>query len=153
MLATIELNDQALFKTHKIEHIAIEWMLPAELDASELAAPQALPQTSFGVGCILSQVAPKLSVVNGTVSLAFHVFMLPHPHPDPPLEGEGSIQWKSNHQPLLLKICSRGYASGLMLRVMPPYCHAWSVRHLKAIRVQALMCAAGRKRRNSLPPA
>ena len=90
MLATIELNDQAFFKTHKIEHIAIEWMLPAELDASELATPQALPQTSFGVGCILSQLAPKLSVVDGTVSLAFHVFMLPHPHPDP--SGAGFAQ-------------------------------------------------------------
>ncbi len=79
MLTTIDLHDQMLFKTYKIKHITIERMLPTKPGARNLTLPQSLPQTSFSVGCVISQVASKHSVVERSVGLAFHGFMLPHP--------------------------------------------------------------------------
>ena len=90
MLATIDFHDQPSFQTHKIKHISFKSMLPTELYAGDLTGTQALPQTSFGVGCVPPQIASELTAFDGTLCLTFHCLMLPHPHPNLPLEGEGA---------------------------------------------------------------
>jgi hypothetical protein len=63
VLTTINFDDQAPFETDKVKNVALERVLPAKFDASDLTPTQTLSQASFGVSSIGSQVATKFAVV------------------------------------------------------------------------------------------
>jgi hypothetical protein len=94
VLTAIHLDNQLLFQAGKIDHKIQEWMLTAEFETRHLPATQALPQAILGIGHMASQSALQRIADDRLVCLPLHLSIpflldLPHPHPGPPLEGEG----------------------------------------------------------------
>jgi hypothetical protein len=50
MLATIQFNHQALFRTAEVDNVTSHRVLATELHAMQLPAPQVRPQQAFNVG-------------------------------------------------------------------------------------------------------
>jgi hypothetical protein len=49
MLATIELDDQVMLGAAEVDNERPDWMLPAKLDAEELAITKPGPEATLGV--------------------------------------------------------------------------------------------------------
>lgn len=49
VLRTIKLYDQPALKTREVRNVASDWVLASELEASESAGPETLPDQSLGI--------------------------------------------------------------------------------------------------------
>ena len=87
MLPAIQFNDQLLLQTDEIEHEIVERVLAAKFD-TELLAAQMLPKQAFGIGGVVAEFLRNPVLSQPVVVLSVHLFT--HPHPSPPLEGEGT---------------------------------------------------------------
>ena len=86
MLTPIYLNNQLLLQTHKIEDVITKRMLTAKLETRDLPATRNLPQSLFGISRFIPQRLLQPIRKYSFVCLAAQD--LPHPLPNPPLEGE-----------------------------------------------------------------
>src|SRR3954465_13540465 len=98
MLSAIHFNHDHRVQTYKIEDVICEGMLPAKFEVSDLLAAQAIPEKFLCVGLIFAKATLQFWLEDGLVGLTFHLQFsdvlvthppLTHPHPNPPLEGEG----------------------------------------------------------------
>ncbi len=87
MLSAIEFNDHLLLQTDEIEHEIVERVLAPEFHAKLLAA-EILPKQAFGIGGVVTEFLGNPVLPQPLVVLSVHRFT--HPHPSPPLEGEGT---------------------------------------------------------------
>ena len=86
MLSPVYLNDQFVFQADKIEDVITKRMLTAKLETRDLPATQNLPQSLFGISRFIPQRLLQPIRKYSFVCLAAQD--LPHPLPNPPLEGE-----------------------------------------------------------------
>jgi hypothetical protein len=56
MLTAVQLNDQPRVQTGEIGEVTIDWDLPTEFEAAELAVAQDRPKLPFGVGRALAKL-------------------------------------------------------------------------------------------------
>jgi hypothetical protein len=86
MLGAIKLDDESALKAHEIHDVAVDGMLPSELEASESTIPQVLPDQLLSIGGALPQPAGESGPA-----------LLRHPHPSPlPTKGEGELRERTS---------------------------------------------------------
>jgi hypothetical protein len=87
MVWSIELDDQFLRETNEVDNVLANGGLAAELVAANLLGAKKLPETLFGIGRFVAELAREVALA----FVAVHGMCLPPPQPSPQVGGSRKI--------------------------------------------------------------